>query len=413
MKVAAVIAEYNPFHNGHALHLEMTREMAGASHVVAIMSGDFVQRGDVACMDKRSRAIAAVNSGADLVVELPLPWAMAGAETFARGGVGLAAALGCVDVLSFGSECGNLWRITETARLLDGDEARQALRSKLEEGMSYAAARALSLYEQSPECAELLSSPNDMLGVEYCRALTRYASEIQPFCVRRVGAEHDQMGPEDSGVPVSASYLRMLMRRYAAISHTSANLEDFVPPASLRVIRQAAGEGRLMPDIDRLDRALLLTLRRMTPEELATLPDVNEGLENRIAECVAGASGKDISFSALCDLIKSRRYTHARVRRVLLSALLGLKAADSEGVPPYIRVLAMNGRGKEILAASAAARGENGLPVITRYAQTSQLDERGKRVFRLGCAAADTLGLMLPEVSPAGSDMAYKLPVEE
>ena len=413
MKVAAVIAEYNPFHNGHALHLEMTREMTGASHVAAVMSGDFVQRGDVACMDKRSRAIAAVKGGADLVLELPLPWAMAGAETFARGGVGIAAALGCVEVLSFGSECGKIELIAETARLLDSDEARQTLRGKLEEGKSYAAARALSLYELSPACAELLSSPNDTLGVEYCRALNKYAPEIVPFCVRRLGAEHDQMAPEDKGLPVSASYLRMLLKRFAVFNDATAGFEAFVPPGSLQAIQQAENEGRLMPEISRLDRALLMKLRRMTAEELAALPDVGEGLEHRIADCAARASGADAGFASLCDSIRSRRYTHARVRRILLSALLGVTAADSEGLPPYIRVLAMNSRGKEILAASAAARGESGLPVISRYAQVSELDDRGKRIFRLGSDAADTMGLMLREITPSGSDMAYRLPVED
>lgn len=413
MKTAAVIAEYNPFHNGHALHLELTREQTGATHVVAIMSGDFVQRGEAACMDKRARALAAVRCGADLVVELPLPWAMAGAETFARGGVGLAAALECVDVLSFGSESGDLRLIRETARLLDSDRVRQSLREKLEQGMSYAAARALSLYEHSRECSELLSGANDTLGVEYCRALAQYAPDIAPFCVKRLGAEHDALGEGDDGLPVSASYLRMLLRRYNAVPLSTGNLGRLIPAESLKIIEQAAGERRLMPDMKTLDRALLLKLRRMTLQELAALPDVNEGLEHRIADCAARAAGKDAGFSALCEQIKSRRYTHARVRRILLSALLGITAEDSRGLPPYIRVLAMNQRGKEILAASAAVRGEDGLPVITRYAQTAQLDERGRRIFELGSTAADTVGLMLPEVTPSGSDRAYKLPVEE
>lgn len=408
MKVAAVIAEYNPFHNGHALQLERTRELTGATHVVAVMSGDFVQRGDAACVDKRTRALMAVRCGADLVVELPLPWAMAGAETFARGGVGIAAAVGCVDVLSFGSECGNIDLIRRTAELSDSEDARRLLKERLSEGASFAAARGAVLSEIAPECADILANPNDTLGVEYCRAINMIAPQMQPFCVQRKGAAHDSHAAHD-GQPVSASYIRERLRAGAKPS----DLAEYMPPSAAELLCEAAGEGRGPADISRLDRALLMRLRSMTVQQLAELPDVSEGLEHRIAECARRMSGADAGFAQLCDDIKCKRYTHARLRRILLSALLGITSADSEGTPPYIRVLAMNRRGQEILTASAAARGENGLPLITRYAQVSALDDRGRRIFELCADAADIYGLLLPEVPPAGSDRAYRLPVEQ
>lgn len=408
MKVAAIIAEYNPFHNGHALQLERTRELTGATHIVAVMSGDFVQRGDAACADKRTRALMAVRGGADLVLELPLPWAMAGAETFARGGVGIAAALGCVDVLSFGSECGDIDLIRRTAELSDSEDARRILRDRLDSGASYAAARGAALADISPECAALLSSPNDTLGVEYCRAVNSLAPAIQTVCIQRTGAAHDSCSVDD-GQPVSASFIRSLLSAGEDISV----LSGFMPRTSVELLREAAEKGRAPADIGRIDRMLLHRLRTMTSEQLAQLPDVSEGLEHRIADCACRMSGDDAGFERLCSEIKCKRYTHARLRRILLSALLGVTAADSEGTSPYIRVLAMNRRGQEILTASAAARGEDGLPLITRYAQVSGLDERGQRIFRLCANAADLYGLLLPAIPIAGSDYAYRLPVEK
>lgn len=408
MKVAAVIAEYNPFHNGHALHLERTRELAGATHIAAIMSGSFVQRGDAACADKRTRALMAVRCGADLVLELPLPWAMAGAETFARGGVGIAAALGCVDILSFGSECGDIELIRRTAALSDSEDSLRLLRKYLSGGASFASARSAAIADISPECAAILSSPNDILGVEYCRSINTLAPNIQPFCVKRTGAAHDSL-TADSSLPVSASYLR----RRLAENCDSSLFERFMPEAAAALLREAVQERRATADIRRLDRALLHCLRTMSADQLSALPDVSEGLEHRIADCARRMSGADAGFDRLCDEIKCKRYTHARLRRILLSALLGITAADSAGTPPYLRVLAMNNRGREILTASSAARGETGIPLITRCAQVSALDERGRRVFELGASAADLFGLLLPEVTPAGSDYAYLLPVEK
>ncbi len=406
MKTAAIIAEYNPFHRGHALHIERTRAQAGATHIVAVMSGNFVQRGDAACVDKHVRARMAVRGGADLVLELPLPWAMAGAQTFARGGVGIAAGLGCVDILSFGSECGDVERIRRAAALSESESALEQLRAGLEQGMTFAQARAQSLMSIDDDCAVLLSNPNDTLGVEYCRALEQYAPHVQPFCVKREGAAHDSQDAGDTGAPVSASYIRRLIK-----DGKMADIEQHMPAKAYKLLCEAADDGELPTYLSSLDRALLMVLRSMSVDQLAALPDVTEGLEHRIARCAAEISGSDAGFERLCDEIKCKRYTHARIRRVLLAALLGLTAEDSLGTPPYLRVLAMNRRGREILA--AASQTENALPVITRYSQVSGLDERAQRIFRLETYAADIYGLTRPDLPPAGTDITARLTVEE
>lgn len=405
MKAAAIIAEYNPFHNGHALHIERTRALCGATHIAAIMSGDFVQRGDVACVDKHTRALMALRGGADLVVELPLPWAMAGAETFARGGVGLASALGCVETLSFGSERGDIELIRKAVELSDSSSVNARFREQIDAGASYASARAAALSAMSPECAQIFSGANDTLGVEYCRAINRYASDIEPFCIKRVGAGHDSASIPSSSLPVSASLLRRLLSEVETWESAAELLGGHMPAAAVDLMGAALTESKAPADISRLDRALLMELRSMSIEQLSALPDVSEGLEHRIAECAARLSGSGAGFIRLSDEIKCKRYTHARIRRILLSALLGVVRDDSEGTPPYIRVLAMNRRGSEMLSACR-------LPVITRYAQVAQLDHRARRIFDLCTQASDIYGLTLPVVPSAGADLTTRLVLE-
>jgi len=411
MRLAAIIAEYNPFHNGHRLHIEETRRQFGVTHVVSIMSGSFVQRGDCACIDKFSRTRMALQCGADLVVELPLPWAMAGAETFARGGVGIAAGLGCVDLLSFGSESGDIPAILRTAQMLDDDICRSRLKELMSLGSSYPAALSQAISECAPECAALVNSPNDTLGIEYCRAISRYAPDITPCCIRRVGEGHDSISVESSpnnNLPVSASYIRQLISRIFAGEIPSDALYSHIPSEAVGILRDSLSCGLAPADISRLDRALVMKLRSFSLDQIRQLPDVSEGLEHRIVRCSAELCGNDFGFLALCNAIKNRRFTHARLRRIVLSALLGVTAADSIGLPPYIRVLGMNSRGKEILAASSV-RSDGSMPILTRYSQLEEMSPRARRIFDLESSATDIFGLALPSPAPANLDLSSKL----
>lgn len=387
MKLAAVIAEYNPFHSGHALHIEQTREQLGATHIAAIMSGNFVQRGDCACLPKQLRAKMALLGGADLVIELPLPWAVAGAEKFALGGVSLAEALGAVDILSFGSESGDIEMIKKTAQAADSPETAAALREMMSGGITFSAARAKAAESVLPGAGAVLRSPNDTLGVEYCKAINALDSGIEPVCILRRGAAHD--GGVEGGL-ASASFLREKLK-------SGEDISSFIPPESFAPLGEFISAGNCPARLDRLDRAILYRLRTMTPQELAQLPDVSEGLENRIRKCVREAE----STTALCDAVKVKRYTHARIRRIVLSALLGLNAEDSLGTPPYIRLLGMNSRGREILREAKPS-----LPVITRYADVSSLDDRGRHIFALEERASDIFGLALPVPLPCGTESA-------
>ena len=267
MVVAGIVAEYNPFHNGHAYLIEATRA-AGATHIVAVMSGDFIQRGGPACAPKAVRANAAVACGADLVVELPLPYAMATAERFAFGAIGVLDGLGCVGVLSFGSETGDLGLLTRAAEAVLSPCCDELTKHLLAEGVTYARA-VETLYGEA--VAEVLSSPNNTLAVEYLRQIFLRGLRMQPFTVQRKGALHDA-GQAD-GSFASASLLRSLLD----LEPLDA-IARFGPPEAMEVYRSAESDGLFPFRPHSLDTAVLSALRQMAPETLASLPDLSEGL---------------------------------------------------------------------------------------------------------------------------------------
>lgn len=395
MTVAAVIAEYNPFHNGHALQLERTRTLHGATHIAAVMSGDFVQRGDCACISKWQRTRMALAGGADLVLELPLPWCMAGAEGFAAGGTAIAEALGCVDMLSFGSECGDIEQIQAAARLLTDESINaEILRIKNSEGITYAAARVRAL--GGSDCAAVLETPNDTLGVEYCRALDGMGSAIRPVCVTREGAAHDSSEHSSDGSIASGSRLREMLEEGGDISSA-------VPQCTAEIFAEAVEAGTAPASLKHIDRAMLYALRTMDEAQLCKLPDLSEGLENRLQRCIASAE----SFEQLCDMIKTKRYTHARIRRIVMSAVLGIDrdlCRDAQGwrKPPYLRILGMNSRGREILACAKPT-----LPIVTRHGDAERLDGFGQSIYRLNSKAADIFALCTPKIGGCGSDASH------
>ena len=381
MRIAAVIAEYNPFHNGHAFHLRETRK-AGSDAVVAIMSGNFVQRGEPAAFSKWARAEAAVRCGVDLVVELPVFWAVGRAQRFAQGAVSIANHLGCIDVLSFGSECGDAARILRAAQIV---RTTAVPRELLDGGMTFAAAREEAVRAADASAAELLRMPNDTLAVEYALAAERCGAAFSFFAVPRACA-HD-------GAPVGeiagASYIRR--------SLSDENTFAYCPPAAADVLRREIAAGRAPADLRFAERALLCRLRLASAQEIAALPDVSEGLENRI---LAAAKQAD-SIDSLCDAVKTKRYTHARIRRILLSFLLGIRECDVPQDVPYLRVLAIGERGEDVLN---AVKKSADLPMLTRRTGVSALGADAARTFALECAAAEVYASLQPRVGAGGSE---------
>lgn len=398
MKIAGIVAEYNPFHNGHAHHIERTRapEGGGASHVAVVLSGCFVQRGEPALLPKASRVRMALAGGADLVLELPVPWSLSSAEGFAFGAVSLLDALGCVDLLSFGSGCGDLARLEAAVEALEDPRFPKLLAYHLEGGIPFPEARQRTVAElRSAGLASLFEEANNTLGIEYLKALRRLSSPIRPFTIPRFGAGHD--APLPAGDMASASLLRSMVQGGRLV-----NAAAYMPRAAADELAGAAAAGLAPADTSRLERAVLARLRRLSAEDFARLPGVSEGLENRLAN----AARKAGSLAELLELAKTRRYPLTRLQRLVWSAFLGIPASLAGGPaqggwnpPPYIRVLGMNERGGEILR-QAKPR----LPLLTKASQLEPLDERSRKIFALESRAADLYALALPKPYPCGAE---------
>ena len=396
MKIAGIIAEYDPFHNGHAAHISHTRSENGgnATHIVAVISGSFTQRGEPALLSKFKRAEMALACGADLVLELPLPWAMAPAEHFAAGGVAVLNALDCVDMLSFGSECGDVLALKRLADLTSDPLYRSALKTELENGIPYAAAgQAAATKIVGEAIAAHLASPNNTLGIEYLRAMTAQGANWEVFTLQRQGALHNEMVPKDAFA--SATMLRKMVRE-----DNWCLLDAYMPEATVSILKSAYADGETTTHTLRLENALMAHLRCLSQAECSALPWLSEGLENRLYRESRSAT----DYYALLEAVKTRRYPMARLRRVMWASLIGLTNDDTIGLPPYIRILGMNARGREILAAASPS-----LPIVTRTAQLADLDGRAQHIFALECTATDLHALAMAKPLPCGTDHTAKL----
>ena len=389
MNIGAIICEYNPFHEGHRLHIDRTRQALGEDcAIVCLMSGSFVQRGEPAIYSKHGRAAMALESGADLVLELPAPWSMASAERFAAGAVSILKSLGLPMTLSFGSECGDVDRLRAVAEALDSPAAAAAVSAQLAAGVSYAAARESALRLIMGAEADLLRGPNNILAVEYLKSIRRLdAGAISAMTIPRQGAGHD--GPEE-GNTASASRLRELIKAGQPVA-------AFVPASAVRIMEEerARGLGPIFPE--GLESAALYRLRTMTEEEYAALPDATEGLWRRLME--AGRSQS--SLDAVLAAVKTKRYAMSRLRRMVMAALIGLTAAEQLSPPPYIRVLGANARGVAVLRRAGDVTEK---PIITKPAAVRKLEPQARAVFLREAMATDIRSLAAQPPLPAGLD---------
>lgn len=395
--IAGIVAEYNPFHNGHAHLIQKTRA-AGATHIVAVMSGNFVQRGGPAIAPKHVRANAAVACGADLVLELPLPWAMATAERFAYGALQVLGGLGCIDVLSFGSECGQIDQLARAAQAVENPYCDEYIKTLLSEGITYARARQKAVEKfYGEETAQVLSSPNNTLAVEYLRQILRQELPMTPFTVTREGTEHDSTVP--ASTIAAASHLRNLLDL-----DSLETIRGYVPEGAYHVYHSAVSAGMMPFQSHSLNTAVLSSLRCMTLEQFSSLPDISEGLDNRLYDGVRAA----VSVDELLNLVKTKRYTLSRIRRLVWNAYLQVDGALLSQPVPYIRVLSFNKQGLEILT---AANKTTRLPVSHSLAKLRDRGGLCQTLAQLEGHAADLYALGLPVALPCGSDFTQKISV--
>lgn len=389
MKTAVITAEYNPFHKGHRWQLEQVRA-AGASHVAVVMSPDFTQRGTPAIFPKRLRAQAALQNGADLVLELPVCYALAGAQRFAFGAVQLAAAMGCVDLLAFGAEDADLVQLRQACTALQQEEVNQTIRQLLPSGITFAKARERAVaVVYGEETALLLQKPNNILAIEYLCQLEKLPdAHIQPLVLGRIGNTHDG---EPVGEFASASFLRGLM-----LEGRWEQAQQYLPQNVWQLYRQAQQDGQLA-DLQLGERAVLSALRRMEQKEMAQLADLSEGLENRLYR----ASREACSLEQLYAAVKSKRYPLARVRRLVMNAFLQLPAQMQMLPPPYLRVLGMNERGKQILSAMKRTAS---LPVSTSLMKLTRSTQAARQWAQVEAAACDQYSIFCQQIQASGSD---------
>lgn len=368
MKVAAIITEYNPFHNGHKYQVDKIRELLGDDTVViAIMSGNFTQRGEIAIADKTVRAKAAVECGVNLVLELPFPYSMSSAEFFAKGGVYIANALGIVDYLVFGSECGNIRELSDIASIMLSSKYQLYLDS-LKNSPDYRDAGYPELCEKAlsdiygKEFSRDFFSPNNILGIEYIKALKSLHSDIEALTIRREGA-----GYLDIINPMAEFQSASAIREEIACKNLSAL--DFVPQNAKNIYIKAIDEGKMPSDISRLDLALISFFRLNSPKADLDIHDATGGLYNRLCEMSAEAT----SISNLTKRTETKKYTTARIRRAIWNSYFGVTSSDIRSMPSYTQVLAMDSTGR---AALKRIKKVTDFPVITKPSSYKDMDEQ-------------------------------------
>lgn len=414
MKTIGIIAEYNPFHAGHAYHINESKRLAGGEcAVVCIMSGNFVQRGDFAVFEKHARAKAAVYGGADLIIELPSPYALLSAEGFARAGVFLLESLGVCDYLSFGSESGDAAELTRAAEAIITRKAEGTLREWLDKGAPYALAQQKAARAVLGAGADVFRSPNNLLGVEYIKAIAAAGSVMQPMTVRRAGGEHDG----STGWSASAIREKLeakhgttgLSQVLGAETYAGRGMAGLSPAISAEadagrgmaglspVISAEISAGRGPVTAKAFELAVLSRLRAL--DDLSGMPGVSEGLDRRFLRYIAS----EATVGGILNKVKTKRYAMSRLRRTLICACLGITADETAEPPPYIRVLAMNGTGMGLLREIGK---HAALPVITKPASAKKLSGRAGDMFRKEAAATDfyVLGYPAAEMRTGGQE---------
>lgn len=370
MSVAAIICEYNPFHNGHKYQIDFCKKDIGKDGIVAVMSGNFVQRGAPTLCNKWERTKMALAGGCDLVIELPTVFATQSAERFAFGGVSLANSLNICNYLCFGSECDDVLKLKECAQLIESSEIKKKTDELLKTGVSYPVARQKALGDNY---ADIISEPNNILGIEYIKAIEKIKGSLKAIPLKREGCSHDAELP--TGKFASASYLRGCIK-------SGIGYESYLPKETVEILENA----ELLKESSILDNILAYLLRTLSPSQLSEISDVSEGLEYRFKE----AANTFKTFEEISEFVKTKRYTKTRIDRILINILLSVKKEDVKKEPCYIRVLGFNEKGQNLLS---EIKRKSSLPIITKV-KNADLTPQGEEMLSKDIYATDIYSLI-------------------
>ena len=400
-EVLGIIAEYNPFHNGHLYHIQKTKEQTGAKFVVCVMSGNFVQRGNTSIVDKWTKAKMAIANGVDLVIELPTIYSVSSAESFAQGAIKILENLGIVDTISFGTETNDFAALNNIATILTEEpkEFVNSLKDELKQGASFPKARENALIKylnDDVRYKDILNSPNNILGVEYLKALKQLKSKITPIAIKREKVYYNDNFIVDDFA--SATAIRKLVA-----NKDFSGLIKVVPRICYETILKEFETGNVVLDLHKFEKEIFYTLRRMSVSEIAEIPDVSEGLENTIKNAANFCN----NIKDFINIVKTKRYTQTRIQRILVCALLGITKKDVQSakkVIPYARVLGFNDKGKLLL--SGISQNNPKMQVVTSVKRflDNNTNKTHKRMMEIDIFSTDVYTLGYKNDSMANLD---------
>ena len=399
MKIAGIITEYNPFHNGHVEHIKKTKKITNSSHIVSVMSGSFVQRGEPAIVDKWTRAKTAIENGVDLVIELPVVYSTQSAELFSYGAISILDSLNIIDSVVFGSESGDIDKLTDISNILSEETAlfKKDLKSCLKEGKSYAVSRSIAIEKEllrknklDYEIKSLVRGSNNILGIEYLKALNKLDSKIIPSTYKRIGAYYKSI--EKDGNIASATGIRNIIK-----DKNFKSLKSLMPESSYINLLSFKNKYGKFNSLDSYSKIISYILTITKKSELIKIFDMEKGLENRILE----NSKEHLNIDNLISAISSKRYPKTRISRILIHLLLRLTKEEILYIfsqkPKYIRILASNKKGFEIIN---SIKNNSEIEIINKFSDVNRnIDRISKKILSFEQTATDLyfLGLDLPK----------------
>lgn len=388
MNICAVISEFNPFHNGHEYLISKLREK-GASHIVTIMTGNFTQRGDVSIVSKAAKTKMALSGGADLVIELPTNFSLSPAEKFAKAAVFLIKAMGCVSSLGFGCECDDINKLVDVASKISFNNETE-VKKFLKDGLTFSKVRQKAMEKlYGSDISNIILKPNNILAIEYIRALKHFDLKLDVYSIKRNNVCHD----DDFSVErfTSSSFIRKALLKGDDVS-------SYIPKSSYNILLDEIKYYKAPAFTENGEKSILTLLRTLSVDDLLSIQDFSEGLENRVYKAIKKAKNID----ELYFLIKTKRYTLARIRRLIFSSFLGLNKDLQNTLPPYIRILGFNKKGMEILKEMKKTAQ---LPIITRHSDIFKYQNDSiLKFFNIESKASDLYSFFAPKSLECGQE---------